>query len=506
MKKTTVISSIACAAVVTVAAATPMAGRAFQPAAATEMCWRSLGPVGQDEPPGIAESMLAAAGPRDIWLARLWSEPPLLRWTSGKWNAPEPTRAGVDIGVEAVAASLTGHVAIAAAANRDDTSRELHIARLINGGWEWLGSPLLSSRDQAIHAQRARIAFVGDQPVVAWSESRGGLRGLFVARWNGNSWTRLGSLTPASEDSFLTPAIAVDAKEQIWLAWLDDNEVRVVRWNGSTWVDVGRDTLKGISAAQGRSLAREISLGAGSNGHVWVLRLARKSRPGSALALARWDGTSWNEVPAPRGPEGKDSTAWSASMILRNDAPTVAWSQADATDNHLLYVSEWAPGNRWTARLSGLHLVEGISEVTDVQVAAADGGSLFVSWDEPGKDQRSTRVVHAYPCAPGETPAAPLKSTVERDTWPTTVDEAARLIAGELDDESKARVRTTKKDQLIEFHHGWGTGIRNSLGLWRGNEKLLESCGRGKKVHPDDCSMVIIEAVWTLLQAPKPEA
>jgi len=47
-------------------------------------------------------------------------------------------------------------------------------------------------------------------------------------------------------------------------------------------------------------------------------------------------------------------------------------------------------------------------------------------------------------------------------------------------------------------------GIRNSLGLWRGNEKLLESCGQGKRVHPDECSMVIIEAVWTILQAPEP--
>ena len=69
-------------------------------------------------------------------------------------------------------------------------------------------------------------------------------------------------------------------------------------------------------------------------------------------------------------------------MILRNDAPIVAWSQSDATDNHHLFVSEWAAGDRWTARLSGLHLVEGVSNVTDVRLAAGDGQTLFVSWDE----------------------------------------------------------------------------------------------------------------------------
>ncbi len=63
------------------------------------------------------------------------------------------------------------------------------------------------------------------------------------------------------------------------------------------------------------------------------------------------------------------------------------------------------------------------------------------------------------------------------------------------------RVRPTKKRDLILFHHRWGTGIRNSLGLWRGNEKLLASCGHGKPVHPDDCSIVSVETAWTLLQA-----
>jgi hypothetical protein len=82
------------------------------------------------------------------------------------------------------------------------------------------------------------------------------------------------------------------------------------------------------------------------------------------------------------------------------------------------------------------------------------------------------------------------------------VAEAARRIADGLDDESRTRVRETKKDQLIQYYLGWGRGIRNSLGLWRGNARLLESCGQGTRVDPEGCSMVIIEAVWTLLQDP----
>ena len=68
-----------------------------------------------------------------------------------------------------------------------------------------------------------------------------------------------------------------------------------------------------------------------------------------------------------------------------------------------------------------------------------------------------------------------------------------------IPEEDKETIRKTKKDDLIMFHHGWGTGIRNHYGLWRGNHALVkDACGEG--CHPDDASMVIIEAVWKALQ------
>jgi hypothetical protein len=85
------------------------------------------------------------------------------------------------------------------------------------------------------------------------------------------------------------------------------------------------------------------------------------------------------------------------------------------------------------------------------------------------------------------------------DKWPTSVAETVRDIVQRLPEKDKELVRTTKKEDLIKFHHGWGTGIRNYYGLWRGNDKLiLSACGR--PCHPDDASMLIIEAVWAALQ------
>lgn len=85
------------------------------------------------------------------------------------------------------------------------------------------------------------------------------------------------------------------------------------------------------------------------------------------------------------------------------------------------------------------------------------------------------------------------------DQWPRTVEATVADLLSELSDEEKAKVRNTTKEDLIRFHHGWGTGIRNHYGLWRGNDELIESAC-GKECHPDEASMVIIEAVWTALQ------
>lgn len=46
-------------------------------------------------------------------------------------------------------------------------------------------------------------------------------------------------------------------------------------------------------------------------------------------------------------------------------------------------------------------------------------------------------------------------------------------------------------------------GIRNAFGLWGGNVALMQSGAQARGypfIHPDDASVVIIEAVWERLQ------
>ena len=80
------------------------------------------------------------------------------------------------------------------------------------------------------------------------------------------------------------------------------------------------------------------------------------------------------------------------------------------------------------------------------------------------------------------------------DKWPTTVQDTVKDILSGMSEKDKELVRKTKSGDLIMFHHGWGTAIRNYYGLWRGNQKLSESAC-GMPFQPDDASMIIIRAV-----------
>jgi len=57
------------------------------------------------------------------------------------------------------------------------------------------------------------------------------------------------------------------------------------------------------------------------------------------------------------------------------------------------------------------------------------------------------------------------------------------------------------------YHHGWGTGIRNDFGLWQDVSPLRADCAKQSgraddKIHPDSCSMMIMEAVWDRVHRP----
>ncbi len=94
--------------------------------------------------------------------------------------------------------------------------------------------------------------------------------------------------------------------------------------------------------------------------------------------------------------------------------------------------------------------------------------------------------------------------------WPTTVDEAVNLLVSTLSADEKDTFRTTPHSDLILHHFGLGQYIRNTFGLWQGNDDLLRSCHPEVtdpylleiiKQDPDGASTRIIDTLWRRLQS-----
>lgn len=103
-----------------------------------------------------------------------------------------------------------------------------------------------------------------------------------------------------------------------------------------------------------------------------------------------------------------------------------------------------------------------------------------------------------------EAPPKPGSCPLALKPLPRNVTRAVDRIVDGMTPEFRATLFSTKRDDLVQFQVGWGTGIRNSLCLLAGgNDQLIRSACHGKLCHPDDASMVIMEAVWDRLQGVK---
>lgn len=83
-----------------------------------------------------------------------------------------------------------------------------------------------------------------------------------------------------------------------------------------------------------------------------------------------------------------------------------------------------------------------------------------------------------------------------------TVDEIADDILSGWADSTKEQLKQIPFEDLIKYHHGFGTGIRNEYKLWE--RKWTPEIRNGvdySPEHPDAISQTIIETIWKKLNA-----
>ena len=81
---------------------------------------------------------------------------------------------------------------------------------------------------------------------------------------------------------------------------------------------------------------------------------------------------------------------------------------------------------------------------------------------------------------------------------PIDLEDSLLQLACTLDSDVVDEMREGSEKNMVLYHHGLGTGLRNGWGLWKGS-RLSKYFNEIGLVHPDDMSGVILTSFWRRL-------
>ena len=84
------------------------------------------------------------------------------------------------------------------------------------------------------------------------------------------------------------------------------------------------------------------------------------------------------------------------------------------------------------------------------------------------------------------------------DYIPVDLEDSLVQLYCTLNPQVVREMKSGTEDAMARYHHGLGTGLRNTWGLWAGSRLSRHLNGLGLK-HPDDMSAVILSSFWRRL-------
>ncbi|HRO90872.1 MAG TPA: hypothetical protein PLC06_10270 [Promineifilum sp.] len=284
-----------------------------------------------------------------------------------------------------------------------------------NAGWEEIGAGSASGGGISNTTGKSRFSNVAvgpdGMPVVAWLADRSGTYRVYVRRWDGTTWTEMGSGSASdggisnNVGDWQNPALAIGPDGMPVVAWaggsnISDGDIYVRRWDGTTWAEIGAGSASGggISNGKGGSSPSVAIDHDGAPIVAWV-----GGDPNIDIYVRRWDGTAWVEIGAGSASGGgiSNTSGWSGypSLAVGPDgAPVVAWSDgsndSDDTNNDEIYVRRW-DGTTWV-ELGGSGSGGGISNTDNYSwyptLAIDPDGMPIVAWDDRSSGNREIYV------------------------------------------------------------------------------------------------------------------
>lgn len=214
-----------------------------------------------------------------------------------------------------------------------------YVARWNGNAWSTLGTGA-----NALNANNAIYSIVQDisDNIYAAGNFTDINGNQYVAKWNGTNWSELGGLNATQPIYALTTDVGANvyATGSFTDSVFTQGHYYVARWNGSRWTELGYDTVSHLG-------------GIGADSSIYALAT---DRPGNVYAggaftdtasyryVAKWNGRIW-------APLGMDTTALRANgsiNALITDTAGNVYVGGTFTDSlGYYYIAKWN-GHKWT--------------------------------------------------------------------------------------------------------------------------------------------------------------
>lgn len=270
--------------------------------------------------------------------------------------------------------------------SEDDTTmdHDIYVQRFNGTSWVRVGEKLNANTNtyDSSAIQPSLAIDSSDNPVVAWSEDNGSVYNIYVRRFNGTSWVKVGNgILNATVGSAYGPSLALDSSDNPVVAWNEGSGIYVQRFNGTSWVNVGSGVLNATTgSAGGPSLVLDESDNP-------IVSWEESDGTSSNLYIQQFNGSSWVNVGVTPLDTNLNDSAFLPSLSLVNGNLVVGWQEGPSST---LYVKRYIT-NVWQ-NVGGSLDVQGVNSAINSVVARTPANAPVIAWDESDSSTGSRNV------------------------------------------------------------------------------------------------------------------
>jgi hypothetical protein len=280
----------------------------------------------------------------------------IARWNGSTWSAlGTPTVNGVDNEVESIAVLDANNIFVG---GRFTTAGGVSANRIakwnaVTSSWSALGTPTVNGVNNpvlTIAVLDANNIFVG-----GFFTSAGSISANRIAKWNAvtSSWSALGTPTVNGVDNAVLKIAVLDATN-VFVGGLftaaggTSNINRIAKWNGNTWSALGTPTINGVS---GTVYAIDVL----NASNIFVGGDFTSAGGGSANCIAKWNGSTWSALGTPTNGVSTAVGLYVESIaVLDANNIFVGGGFTSAGGGSANRIAKWN-GSTWSALGSGMN-------------------------------------------------------------------------------------------------------------------------------------------------------